>query len=182
MAMQHQNTGCVILGENPSSLLELSHFYIVSEYEEIENAIEMIERNGIEVPLKTQPPHLINDILKQATDYVWENYALSSYKEILLEYLSEVRKERDVAIHECDYLKKKLRINNPRKEHIYKMVKKLYSIEPNSLSCSICIDTIDTDNLQMTNCGHIYCKECFRKNEEKTDNCAICRSKCYGLL
>ena len=39
------------------------------------------------------------------------------------------------------------------------------------LQCPICYDLIGSDNLKITNCGHKYCDECYKK----IDTCAVCR-------
>ena len=40
------------------------------------------------------------------------------------------------------------------------------------IECPICMEII-TDDLQITGCGHKYCKSCF----DKIDRCAECRRK-----
>ena len=169
--------GRVIIHNDKTELTELGRFYAISEIENIEETLDIIKTNGIETPLSIEPPHLLDNIIEQI------QFCLSemSYTSTILDYIDSIKNERDFIAYECEYLKNKLNINNPKKEHFYKMIKKLYSIEPNSLTCSICMDIIETDDLQITNCGHIFCNQCFIKGQQITDNCAVCRSKCYGM-
>jgi len=41
------------------------------------------------------------------------------------------------------------------------------------ISCPICFEVIDGEDLKITGCGHKYCKECFTK----IDECSVCRKK-----
>ena len=50
--------------------------------------------------------------------------------------------------------------------------------------CPVCLDMIASDNLEITNCGHYYCKPCLAqlKQSQKTAGkekweCAVCRRK-----
>tara|TARA_Y100001936_G_scaffold160793_1_gene157098 strand:- start:10 stop:453 length:444 start_codon:yes stop_codon:yes gene_type:complete len=111
-----------------------------------------------------------------------------SYNQILkerdcyLSYLKIAEEDTRRLTEECEYLKRKLHIHKPPKEHLYKAIEILYKTNPGSISCSICRDNIGTNDLQLTNCGHIYCKMCFKKNASKSDYCAMCRTACYGVL
>ena len=39
------------------------------------------------------------------------------------------------------------------------------------IECPICLDVIETGKLKLTNCGHIFCQECY----DRIDVCALCR-------
>ena len=41
--------------------------------------------------------------------------------------------------------------------------------------CPVCLETITKENCILTNCGHLYCLNCY----DKLDKCAICRKKFY---
>ncbi len=48
----------------------------------------------------------------------------------------------------------------------------------NNYICSICIENIDSNNLCIIDCGHIFCKNCLTKyiiQQYKKCNCPICR-------
>ena len=39
------------------------------------------------------------------------------------------------------------------------------------IKCPICLEDIETDNLQISKCGHKYCSTCYGN----INKCAICR-------
>lgn len=41
--------------------------------------------------------------------------------------------------------------------------------------CPVCLEFIQSDQLEITPCGHKYCKECVAKLRETTKQCAVCR-------
>ena len=44
--------------------------------------------------------------------------------------------------------------------------------------CSICLDTINENNLCKTNCNHSYCKSCIdRWFDKQKVSCPMCRTK-----
>ena len=45
------------------------------------------------------------------------------------------------------------------------------------LTCKICLDDIDVNNLGITECGHLYCFSCIYKNIKYSDRCPTCREK-----
>jgi len=50
--------------------------------------------------------------------------------------------------------------------------------------CPICIEFIEKDNLDITPCGHYYCKGCLEGLKKRPDvegevKCAVCRHKLY---
>ena len=177
--------GYVVLHENSSVLSELGRFYAVAEIEDIETTLDEIRFNGIEVPLNQPPPDILEDIVSQSEHYFLEMINSSKYREDILTEItlinvamSDLERVRD----ERNYLRHRLHMHNPKKEHFYKKVKEMYATPPGTLSCSICLENIKTDELQMTNCGHLFCNGCFSANEKITDNCAVCRTRCYGVL
>jgi translation initiation factor 1 (eIF-1/SUI1) len=45
-------------------------------------------------------------------------------------------------------------------------------------SCPICFDMVNSDTIDITHCGHIYCKTCMTALKAQEDpKCAICRKK-----
>ena len=181
MAISHEN-GTVIL-HNAQPLLEIAHYYTVAELEYIEETVNILKMNGIESPLVIEPPESLSFILEQIEFYFTKFINLTRFCEYLVDDLTKIKGEIEFLSDERDYLKSKLHTNNPRKDHFYKTIKQMYSTEPETASCSICMtDNLKSNQLQLTNCGHIYCKECFNRNQEIIDTCAVCRSKCYGVF
>jgi len=45
------------------------------------------------------------------------------------------------------------------------------------IECPICLENINTDNLQLSNCGHKYCKSCYDRILIDSNKCAICKKK-----
>ena len=181
--------GYVLLHENSSVLSELGRFYAVAELDDIEATLEEIKVNGIEVPLNQPLPHILEDIVIQSNHYFKEMMDASKYSEDILTEITLIKNELNIATSnlvrvrdERNYLRRRLHMHNPKKEHFYKTVKEMYATPPGSLSCSICMENINPDELQMTNCGHLFCDRCFTDNEKVTDTCAVCRTKCYGVL
>lgn len=43
--------------------------------------------------------------------------------------------------------------------------------------CPICITTIPQGELDITSCGHKYCKECLRQLLARDPKCAVCRKE-----
>ena len=48
--------------------------------------------------------------------------------------------------------------------------------------CPICLEFIEKENLDITPCGHYYCKGCLKTLREQEDaKCAVCRRK-FGAV
>lgn len=43
--------------------------------------------------------------------------------------------------------------------------------------CSICLDTIELNKLTITDCNHVFCKDCLLKNMHISNKCPLCRQK-----
>lgn len=53
----------------------------------------------------------------------------------------------------------------------------LNSIDYTTTSCPICLDKLQSkNNVKLTNCGHIYCKNCYIKLESRVMKCPICKN------
>jgi hypothetical protein len=68
--------------------------------------------------------------------------------------------------------------------HIKSELKEMASILKKKWECPICIEFIAEDELEITNCGHFYCKGClenlknsYKEKEEDKWCCAVCRKK-----
>jgi len=69
-------------------------------------------------------------------------------------------------------------------EHIKNELKEMATTLKKKWECPICLDMIDDGNLDISNCGHYYCKPCLAqlKQTHKTQGkpkweCAVCRRK-----
>ena len=45
------------------------------------------------------------------------------------------------------------------------------------IECPICLEVIQEGRLNITRCGHKYCKTCLDKIKNTTKECAVCRRK-----
>jgi late competence protein required for DNA uptake (superfamily II DNA/RNA helicase) len=65
--------------------------------------------------------------------------------------------------------------------HIKTQLKEMSKELKKKWECPICLDFIKEDELDITSCGHYYCKECLQglKNatREPKWTCAVCRKK-----
>lgn len=69
-------------------------------------------------------------------------------------------------------------------EHIKGQLKEMATALKKKWECPICLDMIEEGDLDITNCGHFYCKPCLTQHKEvqKRDGkakweCATCRRK-----
>jgi hypothetical protein len=73
---------------------------------------------------------------------------------------------------------------NPEMElaYIKKEMEDITYLLSNPYNCPICIELIPKGELDITNCGHKYCKKCLTKLKEMPEpKCAICRTELYVL-
>lgn len=63
-------------------------------------------------------------------------------------------------------------------EHIKNELKEMSVALKKTWECPICMDFIEVKNLEITPCGHYYCKGCLTTLKAQTDaKCALCRKK-----
>ena len=55
--------------------------------------------------------------------------------------------------------------------HFQNKFKELLAEAKSTIECPVCLDVIEAEQLEITNCGHCYCKQC----KSRLDQCAICR-------
>ena len=55
-------------------------------------------------------------------------------------------------------------------------IKMLDDLKKN-IECPICMEIINTGDLQLSNCGHKYCKKCFDRILVDSNKCAICKKQ-----
>ena len=46
-----------------------------------------------------------------------------------------------------------------------------------SYDCCICFDKINSNNIAITKCNHMFCKSCIVKNLKNSNKCPLCRQK-----
>jgi len=90
-----------------------------------------------------------------------------------------------------EYCDKIFQLNNKLKDltqlenqgipiHIVSELKELYDLSKKEISCPICLDTIETNNIKFSSCGHKYCNNCLEQlKAQNNPKCAICRRKIY---
>tara|TARA_B100001093_G_C26548793_1_gene893566 strand:- start:214 stop:846 length:633 start_codon:yes stop_codon:yes gene_type:complete len=54
---------------------------------------------------------------------------------------------------------------------------KINQASNNKITCKICLDEIDTNNMGITECGHLFCYSCIYKNIKYSNKCPTCREK-----
>jgi hypothetical protein len=59
--------------------------------------------------------------------------------------------------------------------HVQHQLKQYYELIKENITCPICLEIVQTDNVMFSSCGHLYCKEDFEKIKESA-KCAVCRS------
>jgi hypothetical protein len=69
-------------------------------------------------------------------------------------------------------------------EHIKTEMKEMAAALKKKWECPVCMDMIEDEQLEITNCGHYYCKPCLQswKNAEKARGedkwkCGVCNRK-----
>ena len=62
-------------------------------------------------------------------------------------------------------------------EHIKKELEENLIALKRKIECPVCLEVIEQGQLDITNCGHKYCKTCLGKLKQTTKKCALCRKK-----
>ena len=70
-------------------------------------------------------------------------------------------------------------------DHLNKFVSDLYKKAKEQVQCSICLEIIDANDLEITKCGHTFHKNCMTelkkaKSEDRYVDCPICRTKLWN--
>ena len=64
--------------------------------------------------------------------------------------------------------------------HLHNELKELYELSKKEVSCPICLDVLQTDQIKFSSCSHKYCENCLNTLKSQTQpKCAICRRKIY---
>ena len=75
-------------------------------------------------------------------------------------------------------------IESEMPEHIKSELKTMATQLRKKWECPICLDTIEDNDLEITSCGHFYCKACLLQHVESEKGrgkpkweCCVCRRK-----
>lgn len=84
--------------------------------------------------------------------------------------------------HQSDYTNHRRLIETADKlpEHIKSEYLDMMKELKKTWECPVCMDMIQPDNLDITNCGHFFCKPCLATYKSQNANdckCPICRRK-----
>ena len=67
--------------------------------------------------------------------------------------------------------------------HLIKFIRELYEKAKVEITCPICLERIDKNNLSTTSCGHNFCESCLKEAKEACSEkhfpCPICRKKIF---
>ena len=102
---------------------------------------------------------------KKQTSYAWAKY-YESEREALGDNIAQYERVNGVMIDEAglpDFVKIEM----------MEMIKELKK----KIECPICLEVIEVDHLDISKCGHKYCKDCLGRLKQSTKKCAVCRKK-----
>ena len=68
------------------------------------------------------------------------------------------------------------RIQTEDLEYLKSSYLEMFQALQKTIECPICLETIGNDKLQINNCGHLMCKDCYNRLQEK--KCPVCRRPC----
>jgi hypothetical protein len=122
-----------------------------------------------------------------------ENKGYNDYVESLknIYIKNEMKFEEDEYLQKyCSYPQRQIKINKILKNlndtnKFLKMNKnyqnlvqdKINQANNEKITCKICLDEIDTNNMGITECGHLFCYSCIYKNIKYSNKCPTCRDK-----
>jgi len=100
-------------------------------------------------------------------------------------YYEEVEQDHayDIVVYNTLTTTTEPEIMNVVPTHIANELKELLAKTKTRIECPICIEVIPVENLELSSCGHKYCKTCYYQyldhlvaNEEPL-KCAVCKRK-----
>lgn len=102
---------------------------------------------------------------KKRTSYAWAKYYASENERLADDTQQYTIIQR--VVNDCE--------NMPT--HIIQELEQQAIALKKKIECPICLDVIEPGTLDITRCGHKYCKTCLDKLKETTKKCAVCRRK-----
>lgn len=65
-------------------------------------------------------------------------------------------------------------------EYAQKQIQELLIKLKKAIECPVCLETIAPNNIEMTACGHKFCKQCLKTIKTTPEpKCAVCRGKIW---
>ena len=113
---------------------------------------------------------------KKKTKYAWGQYF--QMRNELFEFQDDIYNEvNEVGGEDLDDT------SPPTNAFLMKFIRELYSKAKACVECPICLEHIDADHLETTNCGHNFHSHCLQNLKNTTDgkfiNCAVCRHRIF---
>ena len=124
--------------------------------------------------LKMKKPQLVKECLKVDSQrrYAWAKFYESN------------ERNHELLLENYKLLDKQLSENNVNKNcqgHLEKFIQDLYKKAKQSVECCVCLDVIESKDLEIKYCGHILHKKCWKGVEDNakqqgiTAKCPLCR-------
>ena len=106
------------------------------------------------------------DRLKKRTSFAWAKY----YEEMGRSLVTDTS-QYHLSVRVIENIPESL------PTHIIKELEDNIAELKKKIECPICLEIIERGSLDVSNCGHKYCKGCLSRLKETTKKCAICRKK-----
>jgi len=75
-------------------------------------------------------------------------------------------------------LTRDVKLNSTLPVHLIEEIEEMATFVKKKFECPICMDFIEVGQLEITCCGHKYCKDCFKTlMETSAPKCSICRKQ-----
>ena len=95
---------------------------------------------------------------------------------IHMEYMSKINSMR-LAL---EGMGQKLSEQKSAPIHLQNELKELYEFSKKEVSCPICLEVIEINQIKFSTCSHKYCETCLNQlKAQPQPKCAICRRKIY---
>ena len=114
------------------------------------------------MPTIAQLQNKLNWSRKQ-TSYAWAKY------------YEECNSQHSAQVSQHSLLFNVSNANTSLPQHLINEIQDKMKLLKESIDCPVCLEVIQTGELDITRCGHKYCKECCQKLKDTTKQCAICR-------
>mgnify|MGYP003639296724 FL=1 len=93
-------------------------------------------------------------------------------------YFAELENNQERDIHYYEQVEQ-LPVNDMT-EYAQEQIRELLIKLKTTIDCPVCLETIAPDQIEMTACGHKFCKQCIKAIKSAPEpKCAICRGKIW---
>ena len=124
--------------------------------------------------LKKNKSQLVKECLKvdNMKKYAWAKFYESN------------ERNHELSLENYKLLEKQVRennVNNNCEGHLEKFIQDLYKKAKQSVECCVCLDVIESEELEIKYCGHILHKNCWKGVEDNAKQqgikakCPLCR-------